>query len=1125
MLSANNALDEQARQTALDTQQSFIVQAPAGSGKTSLLINRYLNLLAKAHAPESILVMTFTNKAVDELVQRISDILRTAKTTQAINSHQQQTQQLALTVLARSDQLNWQLLTQLDRLNIKTIDGLSAQLVMMQNLVAQLTPSRIVASNYQRNQLYKQAVINVLSHIDDEDYQDNIRQVLAYLDNKTDKFIGLFSHMLAQRDQWLSQVGHSGLEQIQKTATHIIRQSLEGLARLLAQDKYQAFIALAVQSPKLDSQACAFFTQYQSKKTVVIEPKDLAFFQQLAAACLTKAGIWTKRTALGFTKANYRTQSEQLAQLDMSNSAATLIEALGQLSNLPCTELSLQEKQIIPQIVALLKLSTAQLMVDFAQYQAVDFVAIATQAVQLLQADDTPSEVALYLDYQLEHILMDEFQDTSQTQFELLKSLIKHWQPNQEKTLFLVGDPMQSIYRFRQAEVGLFLQVWSKGIGQLSLQGLNLTQNFRSSQAVIAENNQLFTQIFPTTQEAKTGAIPYHSSQVPADKSSHEIVVPAIEFFAFDDKSDSPKQTHYEQMHHEQMHHEQTHNQETQKVVALVQKQQAQHPNQTIAILVRARTHLADIMPALRQAGIEFSAPNILPLNKNKQAQDLVSLCRALLHLGDKLAWLSIVRAPWCGLNLADILLLSDKKYLTVWQAICQTIKDDTSTQNNNLISQQGLNAITTLHAVLSPIIAQRGRFELSQILAVILHQLEVNDYLTLVELEAQNTILALIASMEDASSGFDIDTLESMIAENFETTTTQCPVQLMTIYNAKGLEFDCVILPKLAKPPRNTDLTILPMAQLAEGLLFSPIKSNTQKQQNSNYQYLSQLQKLQSNHELTRLLYVAMTRAKSKIYLLGHKKQAKKKPRSGTLLFLLWDQYQLYFEQLEPLNPLQQQNSLATITNTNPTPAKIFPPLLRQTAIKTPIPSHPPTGEFVQLDNTLTRQYQASIGTLIHRYLEHHQLKNTLIPDKKVLTSHLGSLGLPNQQLALAITQIQVQLSHLLKADFYPWLFANRDSTQVELALFFNKTGTAKTQKIILDRVFIAKGVLHIIDYKTNQLQPGENETAFLARMQLEYQAQMQQYAKIAKQYYTTPIKTQLCLLAIGQLLEIPAG
>src|SRR5690606_41171918 len=98
---------------------------------------------------------------------------------------------------------------------------------------------------------------------------------------------------------------------------------------------------------------------------------------------------------------------------------------------------------------------------------------------------DGPSDLLLALDYRIQHILVDEFQDTSHGQLRLLETLTVGWTPGDGRTLFLVGDPMQSIYPFRDADMSLFLKVRRDGIGSVRLQPLALTQIFRIAPAAI----------------------------------------------------------------------------------------------------------------------------------------------------------------------------------------------------------------------------------------------------------------------------------------------------------------------------------------------------------------------------------------------------------------------------------------------------------------------------------------------------------------------------------------------------------------------------------------------------------------------------------------------------------------
>ena len=125
--------DAQARRQALDTSRSFIVQAPAGSGKTELLIRRVLCLLLTVEQPEQILAITFTRKAAAEMQNRIRESLQNASSEQCWhaaqdNPHKLEGLNIAKKVLQRDTELGWGLLENPDRLKLTTIDAFCARL-------------------------------------------------------------------------------------------------------------------------------------------------------------------------------------------------------------------------------------------------------------------------------------------------------------------------------------------------------------------------------------------------------------------------------------------------------------------------------------------------------------------------------------------------------------------------------------------------------------------------------------------------------------------------------------------------------------------------------------------------------------------------------------------------------------------------------------------------------------------------------------------------------------------------------------------------------------------------------------------------------------------------------------
>src|SRR5262249_57592548 len=122
-----------------------------------------------------------------------------------------------------------------------------------------------------------------------------------------------------------------------------------------------------------------------------------------------------------------------------------------------------------------------QLEGEFGVKGRVDHTYGAGAAREALTDVGMPTDLALRTGLSLRHILVDEFQDTSLAQFDLIEMLTAGWEEGDGRTLFVVGDPMQSIYQFREAEVGLFLRARDSGIGSIRLEALRLRRNFLSA--------------------------------------------------------------------------------------------------------------------------------------------------------------------------------------------------------------------------------------------------------------------------------------------------------------------------------------------------------------------------------------------------------------------------------------------------------------------------------------------------------------------------------------------------------------------------------------------------------------------------------------------------------------------
>jgi ATP-dependent helicase/nuclease subunit A len=158
--------DKQQRARALNFNESFIVQAPAGSGKTELIIQRFLTLLGNVKKPEEILAITFTKKSSHEMRSRILKALEHAATqAEPEKEHEKLTWQLATTVLKRDCELNWNLINNPNQLHIKTIDSFCTYLTGQLPLLSHFGSQPDISAHSQT--LYREAVLEVLSHVEE----------------------------------------------------------------------------------------------------------------------------------------------------------------------------------------------------------------------------------------------------------------------------------------------------------------------------------------------------------------------------------------------------------------------------------------------------------------------------------------------------------------------------------------------------------------------------------------------------------------------------------------------------------------------------------------------------------------------------------------------------------------------------------------------------------------------------------------------------------------------------------------------------------------------------------------------------------------------------------------------
>lgn len=1104
--------DAQQREAALDPSQSFIVQAPAGAGKTDLLTRRLLALLARVQQPEAILALTFTKKAVAEMRARVLGCLRGA------DKHDQplaaDMDRLAAAARARDQALGWRLAENPARLRLQTIDsfalGLTAQAPLASGLAGR-TPVEDAAPFYRRA---ARALLSELDRADAAEGQPSadLACLLAHLDNHWPRLEDLLAAMLARRDQWLPLLGSGdGVPELRVT----LEQALQNVIRAALQTARAAF------PPVLEAEALALADYAASHRPdqsassppaaaglavfPATEPGDLPAWLSLAAIFLTGAGERRKSVNKndGFPAGEGRAKEFKLRwKAACSQLGDDVIATLAGLRSLPAPAYTDAQWEVVSALLRLLPRAAAHLDVAFQSEAAADFIACSAAASQALGNGGAPTEIAFAWDARLEHLLVDEFQDTSQSQFDLLLRLTSGWQPEDGRTVFLVGDPMQSIYGFRQASVGLFLRLWSSGRwGELPITPLQLAANFRSAAELTGWFNRALAAAFPAQPDAVTGAVTYAPCQAAppqgAAPQAAEVQFLRLPWLpgAAGAKGRADRDT------------------ETAAVVRLVRQARAAGDGD-IAVLVRAKHHARDILRALTAAGIPAES-GLDRLGDRPAVLDLLALTRALLRPADRVAWLAILRAPWCGLTLADLLALSDgDPDAAIWDN-CQ------DPARGPRFSPAGRVNLDRCRPVLAAALSAQGRQPLHCLVegtwialggpSVLRPGQSTSDF------RDARTFLELLASLE---SGGEVD-LEEL--ENRAQGLAALPVpesgavKVMTIHQAKGLEFATVILPQLDRLPGKDDPPLLAWQELPSiagtpaDLLLAPIHGPGEEE--PIYEYLRHLARRQREQESVRLLYVAATRAKHRLYLLGGWKPDGQ-PGRHSLAALLCPQG-IPPEPAVQLEPSPEPAVALPAVELRRLPAGWRAPAPPPAAVAAVEPEQEPGSqeEAERPSYHWVRPLARHVGVVVHAWLAAAAGLSSPTPwPASLIRTRLAQEGVSAADLAAATARAEQAITRVLADERGRWLLARHEDDQREWALAgvtdAGRTGAAVpgagatpsrpvARHIRIDRSFVAQGQRWIADYKLS-VHEGGDLAAFLAAQQERYQPQLETYAAL---------------------------
>ncbi|HEY4368566.1 MAG TPA: UvrD-helicase domain-containing protein [Steroidobacteraceae bacterium] len=1086
--------DAAARAAALDPRRSFIVQAPAGSGKTELLTQRYLRLLANVEAPEQILAITFTRKAAAEMRQRILLAFAAAADEAPQSPHKRITWDLARAVREKDARHSWHLAQHPSRLRIQTIDALNAALARRLPMLA-ATGAALQPTN-DASPLYEAACRGLIERLGDGSaVSANLEALIVHLGNRVDRLAELLSGLLAKRDQWLHPVIHARASEnlravLEDTLRGVVDRHLAVLCKALGDDRvgellelirYSAGNLLAndalapARKPLLES--CAGWSS-----TLDADSRCLSLWRGIATMLFKQDGDLYASVSIrqGFPTTNQDFKARMQRMLKSIGAEPFLCEQLAGLHGLPDVAYAPDQWRIVEALLEVLPQAVAELQLAFQSHGEADYVEIALRALRALGTAEEPTDLALAFDYRLQHILVDEFQDTSFAQLDLLERLTGGWDEGDGRTLFCVGDPMQSIYRFRQAEVGLFLELQQRGLRNIHLEPLRLTANFRSAAAIVDWLNRVFPAVLASQNDPEQGAVKYSPSVASVVDRAGQVHVHAS--VNADDATEATR------------------------IVAIVSEALQRDDDGNIAILVPTRTRVDAIARALTLAAIDFDAVEIEQLRDRPVVQDLIALTRALVHLGDRTAWLAVLRAPWCALTLADLHVLAARDTrITIDEALKSHVDD---------LSADGRVRAARTYDVLSAALTDRGRWPLRTWVERTWNALGGPASVSRPQdLDNAEAFFRRLEEIETAGDLEDVARLEAQLDRLFAHPRPQAGarVELMTIHAAKGLEFDTVILPGLHRWTRPEDKELLRWTRIVgpeAGMVLAPIKAQG-GQADSIYRWIELLERQRVLRERARLLYVAATRAKRDLHLLGNAEAASRdnetalrEPRKGSMLRLLWHAVAADFEAAAPASAAPLTSLPVPPQKLRRLPVEWTLPVLTPTlgATSDPLVDIAPPVPFDWVTHT-----SRHVGTLVHRELDRMSRTpeaisvTTLTAARARLAAELAELGVPVDRCESACDRVITAIEQILTDPRGRWLLGlDRQVREAQSELALSGVINGRVIEGIIDRTFVDEhGRRWIVDFKTSTHEGGGLDE-FLAAEVERYRSQLLRYSQL---------------------------
>ncbi len=848
------------QQKALDFNKHLSVTANAGSGKTTVLVNRYLNILFNTDIQiDNLVAITFTEKAASELKKKIADTLD-----EQINSETDISRLHKIESLR--DQFSWA--------NISTIHSFCAKILRLFPIESDVDVGFSILDGVDKvifeNESIDESLHRFLTDIN-SDRTEEIKFVLRSLGkNRTKVILRFLLEKREQVDRLIQNVFSKSDEEI----LNGWKSEIEAQILPIVESDVWREISNRVLKNASTNSANDLKTQLSKWKSNISFEKKYRLYFDIISTLLTTKGTFNK-TLLG-KKYDFESVAE-----DESVLANQWFEIKDILTSITDENLDNNQNTLLRITKTLLSLynETVQLYDHKKNEKSyLDYEDLQIKTRNLLNNPDVKKK----LSQKFKYIMIDEYQDTNLLQYEIFLPLLSDLKSG---NLFIVGDPKQSIYRFRDADVEIFEQTKSDISNSLSP-----TANDNSSNIILAESFRLLTDITCLTNFvfSKLMSDKRHKFETSYEElvkgrnnPSHgriELFLPKIDT----DDNEKAKKADLIAIECEMIARRIVNLKETNHII--YDKNENPHPFEfrDAAVLLRSRTHLKEVEKALNKYKISYFIHGGIGFFQTQEIYDFYNYFRFLLNNNDDVALVGLLRSPFFSVSdaeLYEIAITSRDEYFWIKTNIfikseepspqlrrsVEILYDNIKLTNRipiPLLVQQILKKTGWLGTIAGLHYGRQSQSNIEKLLSIA-REFEGRGFTNLYDFVER--LKTLIEGEEREGQA------------NIETEGNA--VQIMTIHSAKGLEFPVVFLPFCDKKFKYDSE---PYLENTIGLGFTFFDQASDKIEPLNYIRLKNISRLKTEAEEKRIFYVACTRAKDMLVISGS-------PQNESSSYLNW--------------------------------------------------------------------------------------------------------------------------------------------------------------------------------------------------------------------------------------------